>query len=194
MILYHATHKSSLDSIISKGLSPSYYGAVHGSMEYPLPKPCVFLSSLQCSENLNSALFEHGEDEVVVLTIDAAGLDEEQFHCDDSLYSIVDGEHLEFVEDAADLREAVDEFSEAYNLPKADVRKAFKKLLNKEDDSLYQPVLRGFWREALEVDKVVAYAGTISPERILAVTPYAEAKRAALGDAVQLDEDLSPDL
>jgi len=194
MILYHATRKSALDSIMSEGLSPSYYGAIHGTMEYPLPKPCIFLSSLANSENLNSALFEHGEDEVVVLTIDAAWLDEEQFHCDDSLYSIVDGEHLEFVEDAADLCEAVEEFSEAYSLPKAAVRKAFKTLIEGDDDSFYQSVLRGFWREALEVDKVVAYAGTISPERILAVTPYAEAKRAALGDAVQLDEDLSPDL
>ena len=192
MILYHATHKSSLDSIMCEGLSPSYYGAVHGSMEYPLPKPCVYLSSLQCSENLNSALFQHDEDEIVVLTIDAAGLNEEQFHCDDSLYSIVDGEHLEFVEDAADLRAAVDEFSEAYNLPKDAVRKAFKTLIEGEDDSLYQSVLRGFWREALEIDKVVAYAKTISPERILAVTPYAEANRLAM-EAVKGD-DLSPDL
>lgn len=175
-----------------EGLSPSYYGAVHGSMEYPLPKPCVYLSSLQCSENLNSALFQHDEDEIVVLTIDAAGLNEEQFHCDDSLYSIVDGEHLEFVEDAADLRAAVDEFSEAYNLPKDAVRKAFKTLIEGEDDSLYQSVLRGFWREALEIDKVVAYAKTISPERILAVTPYAEANRLAM-EAVKGD-DLSPDL
>jgi hypothetical protein len=179
MILYHATRKSTLDSIMSEGLSPSYYGAIHGSMEYPLPKPCIFLSSLPNSENLNSTLFDQGEDEVVVLTIDAAGLDEDAFHCDDSLYSIVDGEHLEFVEDAADLREAVKEFSEAYNLPKAAVRKAFKTLIAGEDDSLYQTVLRGFWREALEVDKVVSYAGVIPPDRIMEVTPYIEAHQNA---------------
>jgi len=194
MILYHATRKSSLDSIMSEGLSPSHYGAIHGSMEYPLPKPCVFLSSQMNSENLNTALFDEGEEEVVVLTIDAAGLDEEAFHCDDSLYSIVDGEHLEFVEDASDLREAVAEFSEAYNLPKAAVRKAFKTLIEGEDDSLYQPVLRGFWREALEVDKVVSYAAVISPERILAVTPYAEANRLAMESAERQEGDLSPEL
>lgn len=194
MILYHATRKSALDSIMSEGLSPSYYGAVHGSMEYPLPKPCIFLSSLANSENLNSNLFDQGEDEVVVLTIDAAGLDEEQFHCDDSLYSIVDGEHLEFVEDAADLREAVDEFSEAYGLPKQAVRKAFKSLIDGEEDSLYQSVLRGFWREALEIDKVVSYADVISPERILAVTPYAEADRLAKEIVERQRGDLSPEL
>jgi hypothetical protein len=193
MILYHATRKSSLDSIMSEGLSPSYYGAIHGSMEYPLPKPCVFLSSQANSENLNSSLFEQGEEEVVVLTIDAADLDEDVFHCDDSLYSIVDGEHLEFVEDAADLREAVEEFSEAYNLPKAAVHKAFKTLIDGEDDSLYQTVLRGFWREALEVDKVVSYAGVIAPERILAVTPYAEANRAVMEAAEPSEDDLSPE-
>ena len=179
MILYHATRKSSLDSIMSEGLSPSYYGAIHGSMEYPLPKPCVFLSSQANSENLNTALFEEGEEEVVVLTIDAAGLDEDAFHCDDSLYSLIDGEHLEYVEDAADLREAAEEFSEAYNLPKAAVRKAFKTLIYGEDDSLYQSVLRSFWREALEVDKVVSYAGVIPPNLIMEVTPYIEAHKDA---------------
>lgn len=193
MILYHATRKSALDSIMSEGLSPSYYGAVHGSMEYPLPKPCIFLSSLANSENLNSNLFDQGEDEVVVLTIDAAGLDEEQFHCDDSLYSIVDGEHLEFVEDASDLREAVTDFSKAYNLPKAAVRKAFKTLIDEEDDSLYQPVLRGFWREALEVDKVVSYAATISPERILAVTTYIEACQKAQRDTPDPEDNAALD-
>jgi hypothetical protein len=194
MILYHATKKSSLDSIMAAGLSPAYYGAIHGSMEYPLPKPCIFLSSQQCSENLNTALFDQGEDEVVVLTIDATGLDEAEFHCDDSLYAIVDGEHLEFVEDAADLREAVDEFSSAYGLPKAAVRKAFKKLLDEEDDSLYQPVLRGFWREALEVDKVVAYAGSIPPECILDVTPYAEAQKQALDQRQSMEDETSLDM
>ena len=55
-------------------------------------------------------------------------------------------------------------------------------------------MLRGFWREALEIDKVVSYADVISPERILAVTPYAEADRLAKEIVERQRGDLSPEL
>lgn len=173
MKLYHATRKDNLPSIMSEGLKTAHYGDVHGCMEYALSEPCIYLSSRPESGNLNGNLFEEGGEryEVVVIEIDATGLNPDKFYPDDALYYMIDEDYMEFWENEAERPHLISDFAEHFSMSEDKAERMLSSCYE-HGEGHYQHILKEMWKEYIEKEGEVAYAADVPPSAILAINPY----------------------
>jgi hypothetical protein len=98
--LFHATRRSSLRNILKFGLQRSRCGDIHGAMALRPPEDTVYLSKNASSNNLNTKLFDTGE-EIVLLQIDPGFIDANKIYPDDALFCAFANEDV--FEDAEDV-------------------------------------------------------------------------------------------
>ena len=156
--LYHATLRENLASIMTNGLLASRYGAIHGSMEYPPPVPCVYLSRDETSNNLHTALTSN---DYVVLKIDMSALDPTLFYPDDAFgQAVMDADYL------SDEQEIMD----ALGVDHQAADELLEKISNVTDNDSVIALLKPFWRFWLNHPHggEVSYAGNIPPKAIQA--------------------------
>ncbi|WP_415912767.1 hypothetical protein [Neptuniibacter sp. QD37_11] len=171
-ILYHVTERKRLSSIAKWGLSPNFYGQIHGTMEVSTPGKAVYLTTDPYQANLNTGLFERnglsfGENDtgdIVVLKIDASILRGSQvaLYPDDGLY-------CGFAQE--DIFETPEDISEALGVPLGHA----ESLLEHWDAFLDTEMAEAFqWltKWYLEEHGDIAFEGLIPPESIIGVTPY----------------------
>ena len=160
--LYHATSESNLSSIRLNGLQTKFYGDVHGGMEIHPPKPAIYLSRKPKSDNLHTELANRGK--IVVLQINAIGLDPNEFYPDDLLYDLVaEGEILSSARNIA----------QALRCDAAKAMKIFNQIEQADAESL-PIILKPFWKWYLQWKNggEVAYTANIPPELIVNVRPF----------------------
>ena len=173
MKLYHATRRDNLPSIMSEGLKTAHYGDVHGRMEYALSEPCVYLSSRPESGNLNGNLFEEDGEryEVVVIEIDATGLDPDKFYPDDALYYVIDEDYTEFWENEPERPHLIADFSARFSMDEHKAERLLSSCYERGEEH-YQHILKEMWKEYMAAEGEVAYASDVPISAILSVRPY----------------------
>lgn len=162
--LRHATLASNVQSIMSEGIDPRRWGAVHGGMDVHAAVPCVYLAQASQSNNLHASLFAGGASAVVVIDVDAACLDPESFMPDDALYVL--WERGEIFEDA-------DEMVEELEIAK-ELAERYLSLLESASDEDLPLLLKPLWRWHFEREGELAYSGNVPPSAILSVRRYGE--------------------
>lgn len=131
-------------------------------MEIHPPKPAVYLSRYSKSNNLNTELFNRGP--VIVLKIDASGLDQDEIYPDDFLYDLViEGE----------LFETARSITTALKCPLSQAKIVLDQIETADTKSL-PLVMQQFWRWYLKWPRggEIAYTADIPPSMIIDVQPY----------------------
>lgn len=174
--LYHATRARNVEDIRARGLLSSFYGDVHGTMDYAPAGDSVYLSRHEFSSNLNMNLFTGSDgkpEEVVVLTIDASHLDPDLVFPDDSMLYAMDEQVIGEWEDETDEERAeiVRSFSERYGVSEAEGLEVIEACL-RDGERGYPHALKRIWPQLLRVEGEVAYMGDVPPEAIVGVKPY----------------------
>lgn len=159
--LYHATKKSNLKSILNKGLLASCFGDIHGEMSIRPTKPGVYLSRHHTSNNLNSNLFQSGE-EIVIIKIRTSNINPDDIYPDDALFVAFGQE---------DIFEDEEELRAIFNLPEEEARQLLELLCECQDADLAN-LMRPLWGWYLKVHGEISVSCDIPASNIVSVTGY----------------------
>lgn len=161
-VLYHATSATNLDSIKAHGILTKYYGEIHGTTETHPPKPAIYLSREQPSNNLHTRLFERGE--VVVLQIDFTRLDPNELWPDDFIYKLFEEEEI---------LQTPGQVAKAFGVTIREGEVLLENLNNAMPDELVL-LLKPLWKWYLSIRSggEVAYTADIPSSAILSVRNY----------------------
>lgn len=159
--LYHATSETNRPAIEREGILTRFYGSIHGGMDLHPPKPAVYLSRNRKSNNLHTELFTRGP--VIVLKIDAMGLDRGEIYPDDFFYELVT---------EGQLFTTPNSIAKALDCP-ADHAKAILAQIETGDDQSLPLILKPFWRWYLKWKRggEIAYTADIPPDLIRGIYP-----------------------
>ena len=178
--LYHATLAGNMASILEEGLLASKCGAVHGETEVHPSRPRVYLSAHPEPDNLCAELFAAGD--VVVLEVDATGMDPDLFYPDDFFLDKVA---------AGEMLEDVDDVMETLGLDESEARSLLDRLEHCEGSD-FAEALKPFAAWHAREHGEVSYVGDVPPDAIVSVRPYDSPERDAVAASAWVRRSAKP--
>jgi len=172
MIMYHATPRANLGSILTKGLVPQLENHIIGSGEVHQDR--IFLSVFSDPQQMNLPEYKLGED-LVILEVDMSSIDKKMMYPDDSLYWAYYEDQLS----DKDLKRIFPQkYKEYKNSEDKDDYDSFGEYISEEENTMTDDELDGYLRGKyyitlpefkLDIGFVcgeVAYKGTIDKKYI----------------------------
>lgn len=163
--LYHVTTESSAKNILKTGLSVSFCGDIHGSMEARPDSNTIYLSKYEYANNLNSNLFDKGEP-IVVLEIDPSCLSMDSIYPDDGMFAAFGQE--EYLEDEV-------EVSEVFSISIDEATAFFNELCTKTNDEIAE-FLKPIWSIYLAKEGEISVSHDIPGFNVKSLKMYDNSK------------------